>query len=120
MKKANVLLSFLLMILISKAQVNIIPQPVSIKQPRIAAKFVINASTQIVLEGSNLEKVAGFLTDYIKEFYNIRLKTVNSTTSKNVIRLNYERLDAPVEGAYSMIVDNNGVYIAGDNEPGVF
>jgi len=120
MKKANVLFFLLLIIIVSEAQVNIIPQPVSIKQPRIAAKFVINASTQIVLEGSNLEKVAGYLTDYIKKFYTIRLKTVTNTTSKNVIRLNYERLDAPVEGAYSMTVDNNGVYIAGDNEPGVF
>ena len=31
-------------------QLNIIPQPVSVKQPKIAAKFNVNSSTQIVLK----------------------------------------------------------------------
>jgi len=120
MKKTLVLLFLLFIVVAIKAQVNIIPQPVSVKQPRIAAKFNINSSTQIVLEGNNLEKASGFLNDYLKQFYHFKLKIVSNSASKNAIRLNYERLDAPLQGAYVMTVDNNGVYIAGDNETGVF
>ena len=101
-------------------QINIIPQPVSIKQPRIAATFSINPATQIVLEGSNLKNIAAYLNDYLKQFYKLQLKVVTNSASKNVIRLNYERLDAPTEGGYIVTVNNNGVYIAGDNEAGVF
>jgi hexosaminidase len=105
---------------ISAQQLSIIPQPVSVKQPKIAARFPITFSTQIVLEGSNLERTASYLNDYLLQFYKFKLKVVKTSTSKNVIRLNYERLDAPVEGAYNMTVDGKGVYIAGDNEKGVF
>lgn len=101
-------------------EINIIPQPVSVKQPKIAAKFSITPATVIVLEGSNLEKIAGYLNDYLQQFYSFQLKIVSNTTGKNAIRLNYERLDAPVEGAYIMTVDTKGIYIAGDNETGVF
>jgi hexosaminidase len=105
---------------VSAQQLNLIPQPVSVKQPRINARFAITAATQLVLEGSNLEKTANYLNDYLFQFYRLKLKVVKSSTSKNAIRLNYERLDAPVEGAYNMTVDGKGVYIAGDNEKGVF
>src|SRR5258706_4182186 len=101
-------------------QLNIIPQPVSVKQPKIAAKFNINSSTQIVLEGSNLKNIAAYLNDYLRQFYKLQLKVVTNSASKNVIRLNFERLDAPVDGAYSLTVNGNGIYIAGDNETSVF
>ncbi|MEO5564539.1 MAG: family 20 glycosylhydrolase, partial [Chitinophagaceae bacterium] len=112
-----------MMLVISDSQsqsINVIPQPVSVKQPRIAAKFSINPATQIVLEGSNLEKTAQFLNDYLQRFYLFQLKMVDKATGNNVIRLNYERLDKPIAGAYIMSVNNKGVYIAGDNETGVF
>ncbi|HTD92290.1 MAG TPA: beta-N-acetylhexosaminidase [Chitinophagaceae bacterium] len=99
---------------------SIIPEPVSVKQPKIAAKFSITPSTQIVLEGSNLENSANFFNDYLQQFYLFKLKIVKSATGNNVIRLNFERMDNEVEGAYLMTVDNKGVYIAGDNENGVF
>lgn len=101
-------------------EISIIPQPSSIKQPKIAANFTINKATVIVLEGSNLEKSAQYLNDYLFTFYKTKLKVVKNSTSKNAIRLNYERLDAPVEGAYNLTVDEKGVYIAGDNAVGVF
>src|SRR5258705_5232141 len=101
-------------------QLNIIPQPVSVKQPKIAAKFNINSSTQIVVEGSNLKNIAAYLNDYLRQFYKLQLKVVTNSASKNVIRLNFERLDAPIEGTYSLTVNGNGIYIAGDNETGVF
>lgn len=112
---------FMLLFLHGNGQsINIIPQPVSIKQPRIAANFTINGDTRIVLEGGNLEKTASYLNDYLERFYQMKLKVVKNSDSKNAIRLNYERLDSPHEGAYSMTVDSKGAYIAGDNENGVF
>ena len=105
----------------SEAQeINIIPQPVSIKQPRIAAKFNINSATQIVLEGSNLEQAAKFFNEYLQQCYLFKLKVVNKPIGNNTIVLNYERMDNAVAGAYQMTVNNKGVYIAGDNANGVF
>jgi len=101
-------------------QINIIPQPVSLKQPKIAAKFNINPSTQIVLEGSNLQQAADFFNDYLQQCYLFKLKVVSKASGNNAITLNYERMDNAVAGAYQMTVNNKGVYIAGDNANGVF
>lgn len=116
------IISFLVLFITttSLAQVNIIPQPVSVKQPKIAANFVLSSATQLVLEGSNLEKTSAFLNEYLQKFYPIKLKIVKKATGNNVIRLNYERLDNALPGAYNLTVNNKGVYIAGDNEEGVF
>lgn len=121
MRLTLVLISIFIFSVSTRAQeINIIPEPVSIKQPRIAAKFSISPATQIVLEGSNLQQSANFLNDYLQQFYLFKLKVVKKATGNNVIRLNFERLDKPIPGAYQMTVDNKGVYIAGDNEQGVF
>src|SRR5215467_9632352 len=103
-----------------KAQLSIIPQPASVKQPRIAAKFSITPSTQIVLEGGNLENVAGYLNDYFQQFYHFKLKIAKTASGNNAVILNYDRLDNPLPGAYEMTVNNKGVYIGGDNDEGVF
>lgn len=100
--------------------VQLIPQPSSVKQPKTAARFAINAATVLVLEGSNLEQPAMFLNDYLEQYYKLRLSIVNNSTSKNAIRLNYERMDNEIPGAYRLTVDDKGVYIAGDNDAGVF
>ncbi len=106
---------------VTKAQqITIIPQPKSLTSPGIAASFFITPATVIVLEGSNLEKIAGILNDYLQQFYTIKLKVLKNSVSDNAIRLNYERLDNPVEGAYQMAVNKKGIFIAGDNENGVF
>src|SRR5450432_420515 len=83
-------------------QINIIPQPVSIKRPRIAASFNITPLTQIVPEGSNLDNAVSFFNNYLQKFYLFKLKVVKTSTSKNAIRLNYERLDNEMPGAYKM------------------
>lgn len=121
MRLTLVLISIAVFSFCTQAQeLNIVPGPVSVKQPRIAAKFNISPATQIVLEGSNLQQSANFFNDYLQQFYLFKLKVVKKATGNNVIRLNFERLDKPVPGAYQMTVDNKGVYIAGDNETGVF
>lgn len=101
-------------------EINIIPQPVSVKQPKIAASFNLTPATVIVLEGSGLENTASFFNDYLDRFYQYKLKIEKTSNSKNVIRLNYERMDKPIAGAYTLAVNNNGIYIAGNNEAGTF
>ena len=121
MKKTFSLLLFLCMAGICSAQtINIIPQPAEMKQPRIMASFTISPATQIVLEGSGLENSASFLNDYLQRFYNFKLKVVKKATSKNAIVLNYEKMEYPIAGAYTLTINNKGAYIAGDNENGTF
>ena len=120
MKKVLLLAFPFIYVSLNAQEINIIPQPVSLKQPKIAAKFEITPSTEIVLEGSDLENSADFLNDYLQKFYHFKLKVAKNSASSNVIRLNYERMDNPLQGAYMMTVNNKGVYIAGDNAPGVF
>ncbi len=99
--------------------INIVPVPAEMKvQP--SAKFEINNNTELVLEGSGLERSATFFNDYLQQFYGFKLKMTKKNTAKNAIILNYERLDNILPGAYTLKVNNNGVSIAGDNETGVF
>ncbi len=102
------------------AQVNIIPQPASVKMPRIMADFIISPSTKIVLEGSGLDNSVQFFNDYLKEFYGFSLETTTKGNGGNNITLNFERLDDSIPGAYNLSVDQKGIYIGGDNETGVF
>ncbi len=117
--RAFLLLAALFMCNILIAQdVNIIPKPVSVTVEK--GTFTITPATQIKLEGSGLEQTAAFFNDYLKSIYGFSLQVTNQSPKKNVITLNFERLDYPIPGAYRMNVDNKSVYIAGDNAEGVF
>ncbi len=111
---------FLLSVICRAQDINIIPQPDIVLQPVNAAKFIITPATQIVTEGSGLEHSANFLNEYLQQFFLFKLKTVKKATGNNVIRLNFDRLDKPIAGAYQMMIDSKGVYIGGDNPQGVF
>ena len=114
------LMALLLCSFTAVAQVNIIPQPASVKIPRIMADFIVSPSTKIVLEGSGLENSVQFFNDYLKEFYGFSLETTSKTNGNNNITLNFERLDDSIPGAYNLSVGQKGIYIGGDNETGVF
>lgn len=119
--RINLIYLLLLLPSLAPAQtVSIIPQPAVVRQPRIAANFSITPATTLVLEGSGLEKTAAYFNDYLKRFYGWSLKVVKNSASVNTIRLNYERMDIDNPGAYTLAVDQKGVYIAGDNATGVF
>ncbi len=98
--------------------INVVPMPADVKMGK--GNVLINPNTQIVAEGSNLEKCAGILNDYLLANYGMKLKVVKKYASANSITLNYERLDNALRGAYNLTADKKGVYIAGDNEEGVF
>src|SRR5205085_12586918 len=62
---------------------------------------------------------------YLKSIYGFSLKVIDVTEhsytyKSNAILLNYEKMEYPFPGAYIMNIDNKEIYIAGDNETGVF
>lgn len=120
MKLRSLALFLFVHAVVSAQTIDIIPRPKSVMQPRIAASFVLSPATAILLEGSNMENSVAFLNDYLQHNYLFTLNVVKETKSDNVIRLNFERLDGEQAGAYNLTVNNKGVYIAGDNEDGVF
>jgi hexosaminidase len=97
--------------------INVVPMPSEVKMGK--GNFLINPNTQIVLEGSHLEKCAAVLNDYLFAKHGVKLRVVKKS-SANSITLNFERLDNDLPGAYHLTADKNGIYIAGDNEEGVF
>ncbi len=104
----------------SKGQnnINIVPLPAELK-PGIG-NFTINKNTQIILEGSGLEKKAKFLNDHLKKTVGFTLSISKIATNSNKVVLNYERLGHQFPGAYHLEINDKEIYIAGDNETGVF
>ncbi|MBL7729611.1 MAG: family 20 glycosylhydrolase, partial [Chitinophagaceae bacterium] len=114
------LISLLFAVSLVAQEPNIIPRPENLKWINKEKPFTLSSSTVIVLEGSNLEKTAAYLNAYLKKYFQYNLKVVKRTSSANVIRLNYERMDHKHAGAYMLRIDDKGIYLAGDNEEGVF
>ncbi|MFZ4771264.1 MAG: beta-N-acetylhexosaminidase [Ferruginibacter sp.] len=100
------------------AQLNIVPMPAEIKLGE--GSFIISPSTKIVVLGGNLNKIAGLLNEYLNTTAGFSLKVQSTPASTNAIVLNFEKLDHPIAGAYTMNIGSKEVYIAGDNEAGVF
>ena len=100
------------------AQLNIVPMPAEIKLGE--GNFIISPSTKIVVHGGNLNKIAGLLNEYLNTTAGFSLKVQSTAVSSNAIVLNFEKLDHPIAGAYTMNIGSKEIYIAGDNEAGVF
>ncbi len=97
---------------------NLVPMPAEVKMGN--GTFSIDKNTIIVLEGSGLDKIAALLNEHLQQYAGYKLHTAKDHAGNNTIRLNYERLDNEYPGAYNMSIDHKGIYIAGDNENGVF
>ena len=97
---------------------NIVPMPAEVRYGR--GSFELSRNTVIVLEGSGMERTVSFFNDYLQNTFGYKLKTAKNSAGANIIRLNYERMDKDLQGAYTLQVDKKGIYIAGDNEEGVF
>ena len=121
MKKLLLLISLFISITASaQPKPSITPTPADLRMPAKAGKLTINKSTRLVLIGSGLEKTAVFFNEYLQQFYGFKLMVAKKETANNQVVLNYERLDNELPGAYTMEVNGKGIYIAGDNETGVF
>jgi hexosaminidase len=118
--KNNIFFLLIFGSLFCKAQnnFNIVPAPAEVKLG--SGVFTHNNKTNIVLEGSGLEKNAAFINDYLQQFFGYKLKITKNYTGTNAIRLNYERLENKITGAYILIVNDKGISIAGNDESGIF
>src|SRR5215467_1308351 len=101
----------------SQQSLNVIPTPAKAEMKQ--GTFTISSATKIIFSASGVEKSAAFLNHYLKEYYGFELQ-MSKDASKNVIELNYAGQNNALPGAYKMNVDNDKVYIAGNDEQGVF
>ena len=97
---------------------NIVPIPAELKAGN--GNFILTPGTVIVLEGSGLQNTAGYFNDYLIKNYGFKLNIRDKKNGSDCIILNFERLDGPMPGAYTMQVTGKEIYIGGDNEAGVF
>lgn len=117
MKKILVLL-LLLPTLLSTAQLNIVPQPVSATAG--TGSFSLSPTTVLVLNDEAEQASANFLNDYLQQYYGFRLQTAREAKS-NFIRLSTKRFIAPgKEGKYDMQVSPASINISGDTYQGTF
>src|SRR6202008_3064115 len=100
--------------------ITVIPQPVAVVYAKPAGSFTITASTQFVIHGPGQENSIDFLRDYLKEYYGLNLMLAKEKPMTNTINLNYERMDHPIPGAYTIEVNKDGIWLNGDNENGLF
>jgi hexosaminidase len=118
--KQLLLTIFLFAIIQTSAQnINIIPKPLEVKATK--GTSCINAQTIIVAADSITNNSADFLTDYLKKYYNLKLKIQKTSPKSNYILLNVKKfIVAPKTDGYTLTVSTNNISIQGDTYPAVF
>jgi hexosaminidase len=118
--KQLLLTIFLFAIIQTSAQnINIIPKPIEVKATK--GTSCINAQTIIVAADSITKNSADFLTDYLKKYYNLKLKIQKTSPKSNYILLNVKKfIVAPKTDGYTLTVSTNNISIQGDTYPEVF
>ena len=94
---------------LAQNELNIVPRPAALKMGN--GTTTIDRNTVIILEGSGLEKNAAYLNDQLTLLLGYALKISAKPQGSGAIRLNYERLDKPIPGAYLLTTDKNGFMI---------
>jgi hexosaminidase len=121
MKQRLLAFSLLFAIVTTAQDINIIPKP--FRTVKTEGNFSITPATQIILEETGLEKSAQFLNDYLQQFYGFRLPVIKNgglRNKTNLIRLDIEKMDNSIPGAYTLVIDKSAVTIGGDNATGTF
>ena len=103
--------------LMAQNGINIIPKPVSVKEE--TGNFTITSKTRLVLAGSGLEKEAGYLNDYLQEFYGFKLEMA-AKAGKGSIVLGYEKGEKNTAEAYHLDIRPGKIEVNGDSATGVF
>ena len=116
--KKGIIIILLLISCKGFSQLNIVPAPAEVKMGK--GSFKLSPSTKIILQGTNLEKIAGLLNDYLTATVGFSLEIKNTTAANDAIVLNVEKGIHPIAGAYTMNITTNEIYIAGENEAAVF
>jgi hexosaminidase len=100
------------------AQVNIIPQPVSVQMGN--GNFSLSKKTVIAARDEEDQKTAKVFNDYLQQAYGFKLP-VSQKGAKNAIRLTTKKfIKAPDKDAYTLTVGKDGITIEGDTYDGTF
>jgi hexosaminidase len=101
-----------------KTSINIIPQPVSVKQG--PGHFVLDKKTVIAAKDEADRKSAQFLNDYLQQVYGFKLD-IDKQEGKNYIRLSTKKfIKAPDKDSYTLQTTKEGITIEGDTYAGTF
>lgn len=120
MKKFIFLLLSIISIKLSAQEVNIIPQPVSVKITKGATNFIIDKNTEIIAS-VDLSNSALFLQNYIQQYYNLNLRIVpNSTSEKNIIKLEIISRMIKDFNEYELTSNNKQIKVYACSENGIF
>lgn len=104
---------------VAQNALNIIPAPV--KAEKLPGVFTINANTKIIAQTNGTENSAAFLNEYLQKYYGFKLTVQKKNDqSNNVINLGFKRMANSTPGAYQMHVNEQDIFIDGDNETGLF
>jgi hexosaminidase len=107
---------------LSAQEINIIPQPVSMKAGPSKPKFQINKNTKIYISNEKLNSSVNFLNTYLKAYYGFTLEKVTAPKmdQKNVINLSYMDSKTVHPDEYTLGVVGTAVMISAHSEVGVF
>jgi hexosaminidase len=120
MRKIILLFLTIISIKLSAQDVNIIPQPVSVKIEKGAAKFIIDKNTEIIASG-DLSNSALFLQNYIQQYYNLDLQiSPHSTSEKNIIKLEVISRMIKDLNEYELTSNNEQIKVYACSENGIF
>ena len=118
LKKIVVALILILSAPTGFAQVNIIPQPVEVKQSD-KGQFTIERNTYVFGNDPGLVRSIDFFKNYLQQFYGFK-PTGNFEHKDNEVSLDLDK-NAPGEaGAYTLEIDKAGIKIKSNNQQGIF
>lgn len=118
----RIILSLLIVLSLTSVSIaqsiDIIPLPATIKKQN--GSFELTRQTVLVVRDEEDKKAAGFLNDYLKQYYGFKLD-IDRQESKNFIRVITRKfIKAPEKDAYELTVAKDGVTIEGDTYTGSF
>ena len=116
MKKFGLPICFFLTVFTHAQQVNIIPQPVSLKIDK--GSFALNEKVQIAYDQSS-EPAARFLYDYLVKYYNLKCRITEKANALKDTRTIHLFSSEGDKGNYKLNVEPHSVEIKGD-AAGVF
>ncbi|HEY6503795.1 MAG TPA: beta-N-acetylhexosaminidase [Chitinophagaceae bacterium] len=111
-------LSLLMGFTIAAQTTQIIPRPAN--QKLNTGRFLLSASTVLVVKNGVDDNAAGFLNNYLKLYYGFTLKKVKTATSNYIQLTTLQTLVPGKEGAYSLIVKPTNISIQGQTASGTF
>lgn len=104
------------------SQINIIPQPASLKA--LTGEFSFTSATKIVYEDQSLLPAAQFLQAYLQKFYKLTIKIAPSSPTPSSIVLSVKPAKENVKGkpmhSYSLNIQERSFRLAGTSPEAVF